>query len=742
MRRCMLHVISLTFCLVSTAQSLQQNYVRVQTMLSATGQESTDRIVYYDGIGRAVETVYKGVTPDGSDLVSLTEYASGNRISRQWLPLPARNSGGYVAPSSFSPSAYHDIYDGDASPYEAYYYENSPLDRVSLRYGAGSQWQKTGRGIRTEWKTNGGSGELSCRRYVLTSDGAGIVCKGAYATGSLHVVRSTDEDMNVLLTFSDMFGQKILERRKSDDGYSDTYFIYNDRGELAFMLPPAASAVLTSVDTPWKINSSETLSRYAYHYMYDRRGRCIRKKLPGCRAVQMVYDRSDRMVLCDDGNMREQGRQQFFLYDVFGREVVRGTCNATTMPLKDAVVMATYTGSGPYDGYSANISLAGVEIIQTTYYDDYRFISRLPDEQRTAVTYASRGGYPAKSTKTRSLPTGSIVHRLTADSLYNVSASYYDDFGRVVCQRSTNHLGGTEVLHTSYSFTSNPKKEYHRHTAPGRKPLTEEHSYSYDHADRLVSERISVNGGTATETSRHEYDELGRIGKTTLGNGYSQIHSYNLRGWLTAISGSMFSETMAYNATVDGLTPQVPSYSGNIAAMRWKSNGMQRGSQLRYDKLGRLTESSYGEGSTLSSNKGRFSERFTYDMMGNVLTVVRNGKISSTRYGCVDNLTLQYDGNQLRKVTDTGSDGTFAGAFDFDDGADEDVEYEYDRNGNMVKDLNKGISLIEYNCLNLPEKVEMKHQVNSSWVSYGYDGMGRKLYAEYSESLLKSAMPQ
>ena len=36
----------------------------------------------------------------------------------------------------------------------------------------------------------------------------------------------------------------------------------------------------------------------------------------------------------------------------------------------------------------------------------------------------------------------------------------------------------------------------------------------------------------------------------------------------------------------------------------------------------------------------------------------------------------------------------------------------------------------------------MKHQVNSSWVSYGYDGMGRKLYAEYSESLLKSAMPQ
>ena len=43
--------------------------------------------------------------------------------------------------------------------------------------------------------------------------------------------------------------------------------------------------------------------------------------------------------------------------------------------------------------------------------------------------------------------------------------------------------------------------------------------------------------------------------------------------------------------------------------------------------------------------------------------------------------------------------------FNFMDGANEEIEYEYDKNGNLVKDLNKNISKIECNLLNLPSKV-------------------------------------
>ena len=40
-----------------------------------------------------------------------------------------------------------------------------------------------------------------------------------------------------------------------------------------------------------------------------------------------------------------------------------------------------------------------------------------------------------------------------------------------------------------------------------------------------------------------------------------------------------------------------------------------------------------------------------------------------------------------------------SGVFNFKDGANEELEYEYDKNGNLVKDLNKNISKIEYNLL-------------------------------------------
>ena len=57
-----------------------------------------------------------------------------------------------------------------------------------------------------------------------------------------------------------------------------------------------------------------------------------------------------------------------------------------------------------------------------------------------------------------------------------------------------------------------------------------------------------------------------------------------------------------------------------------------------------------------------------------------------------DRLRLEYDGNQLVHVSDSVTSGhTYAGAFHFADGADEAVEYEYDENGNMTKDLNFSI---------------------------------------------------
>lgn len=66
------------------------------------------------------------------------------------------------------------------------------------------------------------------------------------------------------------------------------------------------------------------------------------------------------------------------------------------------------------------------------------------------------------------------------------------------------------------------------------------------------------------------------------------------------------------------------------------------------------------------------------------------------------------------------------------DGADADVEYEYDPNGNMTKDLNKNISSIQYNSLNLPSRITYS---DGRMAEYVYSAAGAKLSTTYTNGL-------
>ena len=157
-----------------------------------------------------------------------------------------------------------------------------------------------------------------------------------------------------------------------------------------------------------------------------------------------------------------------------------------------------------------------------------------------------------------------------------------------------------------------------------------------------------------------------------------------------------------------------------------------------YDNLGRLTSAIYGEGAGITSNPDRFNEAVTaYDKMGNIQSLVRRGKLNSG-YGEIDNLTYTYNGNKLTKVTDAVTTPvTYEGAFHFVDRANVSNEYAYDANGNMTKDLNKNITQITYNALNLPEVVTYS---GGNTITYVYDGAGRKLSVVYQSGGVTTRM--
>ena len=426
----------------------------------------------------------------------------------------------------------------------------------------------------------------------------------------------------------------------------------------------------------------------------------------------------------------------FSISDAFSRIVLTGTCknvfDYTANPLGSNVVTAAWSnGSTALKGYSVTgITLTAPVVLSANYYDDYEFLGKngIPDDATTG--YSEMPGYGKRySGGCKGQLTGNWTARLTsqlAGSTYSVM--YYDDRYRVIQRKGNNSLNGMEAVYTSYNFEGSPVKEKRIHSVPGQDIITEVRNHTYDLANRLLQTTYQLNDDAPVILVDNVYDEIGRL-KTEKRTGHSKLrtdYTYNLRSWTKGINGPLFHQTLTYQESIDGTTP---CYNGNISSMTWKSGGSaatnEMGYRFTYDGLSRMKDAIYGETNTLSINQNRFSEQITgYDKMGNILGLLRYGQTSATGYGLVDNLNLVYNGNQLQSVDDHAPNSVYGNGMEFKDNANQPVEYGYDKNGNLTKDLNKNISNIRYNLINLPSQITFS---DGNTIDYEYGSDGRKL---------------
>ncbi|MFT0272688.1 RHS repeat domain-containing protein [Bacteroides thetaiotaomicron] len=354
--------------------------------------------------------------------------------------------------------------------------------------------------------------------------------------------------------------------------------------------------------------------------------------------------------------------------------------------------------------------------------------SSIPDDATTG--YSEMPGYGKRySGGCKGQLTGNWTARLTpqlAGSTYSVM--YYDDRYRVIQRKGNNSLNGMEAVYTSYNFEGSPVKEKRVHSVPGQDIITEVRNYTYDLANRLLQTTYQFNDVAPVILVDNVYDEIGRL-KTEKRTGHSKLrtdYAYNLRSWTKGINDPLFHQTLNYQESIDGTTP---CYNGNISSMTWKSGGSaatnEMGYRFTYDGLSRMKDAIYGEANTLSINHNRFNEQITgYDKMGNILGLLRYGQTSATGYGLVDNLNLVYNGNQLQSVDDHAPNSVYGNGMEFKDNANQPVEYGYDKNGNLTKDLNKNISNIRYNLINLPSQITFS---DGNTIDYEYGSDRRKL---------------
>ena len=385
--------------------------------------------------------------------------------------------------------------------------------------------------------------------------------------------------------------------------------------------------------------------------------------------------------------------------------------------------------------------------MSVNYYDNYDFISNFAND---SLAYRNMTGYDSKYTglisaqSAKGLLTGTAT-RVLGDTTVLVKSLYYDCHGNVIQSHESNALGGYEHDYYHLTFTGKPLAVRHEHST-GTAHHVDINTMTYDAMERLLTTTVT-HDGEQVDVISNTYDDLGRLAsQSCLNNQQTTTYSYNIRNWITQIyagidahSFPVMKQSLHY---ADAVTGSTPCFNGNISAMDWNTLSHYAINRYcySYDGMNRLTQA----GHMVYSPNADFvfdipecySTSYSYDLNSNITSLTRHGKSEQYtsmgsvfyNYGLIDNLSITRDGNRLKKVTDQCDELTYAGAMDFKDGANEQIEYTYDANGNMTSDLNKGISEIKYNILNLPEKITHNNG-HITYITYGADG--RKLRVTY-----------
>lgn len=319
---------------------------------------------------------------------------------------------------------------------------------------------------------------------------------------------------------------------------------------------------------------------------------------------------------------------------------------------------------------------------------------------------------------------------------WSKSYNYYDEKGSVIYVYEKNHLGGYTDSKTKIDFRGKVESTTTIHKRlSSSTTLTISDRFEYDHTERATAHYQIVNSNPEQRIGRMIYDELGIMIKKEIGGTggvalQSLDYTYDIRGSLRKVNdvNNMGSDLFAYDLNYEsgeGTSFNSPQYNGNISQMVWKSaqNNIKKSYYYDYDNLNRFIKGRYGEGISLTTNPQKFEVSVSgYDHNGNITGLTRRG--SSTGI-IIDNLTYNYDtgnGNQLMRVTDAST------AEGFKNGTNTGDDYDYDDNGNLINDLNKNISLIEYNHLDLVTRVTF---ADAKKIEFTYDASGSKLQMKY-----------
>ena len=660
------------------------NPVYIQTQTYYTSSNAVNDNAYYDGLGRPVQQVSVGAAPSGNDIIATTAYDNKGREFKQLLPFSYNNDGAFAHNVAYKSNTFN----GDNFASSVTTFDNSPLDRDARSYKPGEMYQGDDTQHYVEY--NYALNVADEIKRILVNSAGNILISGNYAAESLYKNTVTDEDGIQITTFTDAEGKTILERRLvATNSYADTYYVYDVKNRLRWVITPKGSDLLTNGTT---YSITDTLAKdHCYIYQYNNEDRITERRLPGCEPSCYSYDSYGRLIMYIDAKLNNLGIRQNYSYDAFNR-----------------ISRVSYLSNSSTEEHVQHLS----------HYDDY---NALP----STLAYNAVSGVVTTSDRV-----STIKGKLAYERIFEVydaentttprelkRAYYYDKRDRVI-QTVTQYPDGI-FCRTSvkYDYVGNPLVTLEQY-AYGNKTLTICTDRTFDERCRQLTEQTTING-IVVSNATFSYDELGRMKRLELGDNVAINTSYNLQGWIDAISSmsssgdgqviaeDIFTERLSYYDTVDANS--TPRYSGKISEQRWVHGSIMNGFKgfaYTYDSMGRLTDAQMFI-SSLSQNKpliGTTREQIAYDKNSNVVQLSdTRGLSTTTRHYAVQ-------GNQVVQMIANGNNMGYP---------------TYDERGNMTQNAEEDLQ-ISYNLCNLPTQITT---VNGKTVKYTYFADGTKFKA-------------
>ncbi|WP_353151451.1 DUF6443 domain-containing protein [Chryseobacterium sp.] len=750
----------LSAVLSARAQNTSENYTQSKDCLNQDCTKKIENIVYYDGLGRPKQIIVVKATPTGKDLVTPVTYDGFGRQVKNILPTPITSQNSSIH-SGVTNENQANVYYGTSNAYAEKEIENSPLDRVIQQGQAGDSWKiGSGNTQKLKYETNTGNEVIKFITNTSTNtvgSASNTVSSlsvysgnsGYYPAGILYKNTITDEDGNPVVRFENARGQTLLIRKTDGTQNIDTYYVYDEYSNRAFIIPPKA---IEQIKASNNTIAQNTLDELCYQYRYDGRSREVEKKLPGKDWEYTVYDKADRAILTQDGNLRGQGNWLLSKYDSFGRVAYTGIIaagNRTDLQsqINNLVITETQTATGFTKSgllvYYTNNFFANLQtVLSVNYYDTY------PRDTQDSFPAKILDQYTAGSdddVTTNGLQTASYVKNIENDS-WTKNYFYYNTEGKLIGQKSLNYLGGYTKKEFKLDFSGATQESYTYHKKQSNDAEVKiKERFIYDNQNRLLKHYHQVDSKPEELLVENSYNEIGQLINKKTGNTtgiplQSVDMTYNIRGWLTKVNdpanlnGKLFAYEIKYqNPAYSTVSPG--KYNGNIAEIDWVSadNGTLRRYNYKYDRLDRLKDGIYSEPNTTTPQNNYYNESLSYDINGNIQNLKRNSFLQYQGALLIDELNYTYAGNKLSMVTDIS--GNYAGY-----PGTSGNPISYDNNGNMKDHIDRGILSITYNYLNLPNYVMFDAQYNThSWpgiynvnTKYLYNAAGTKLRKIYT----------